>query len=297
MPYGESWEICDRPEAQSRIVSPEDLAGRTLGDLWREQRGDIFGVDCVAIDGPFPLLVKILDARDRLSIQVHPPRSVAEREGSEPKTEMWFIAEADPGAVLYVGLKQGVTRENFRRGIATGETEERVHRIAASRGDFILIPSGRLHAIGAGLLIYEIQENSDTTYRVFDWNRMGLDGEPRQLHVEESLGSIDFSDIEPGLGTRRGEVLVACPEFVVEEWQIGEGESRAAVSGGGFAIVTVVDGGIRCGNGEFTAGDFFLVPANAAGAAGELASRDGGARVLRTTLPLAKAAGGRERPS
>jgi mannose-6-phosphate isomerase len=252
--------------------------------LWKESRASIFGDGLESLEGDFPLLVKILDARDRLSIQVHPPARVAGDLGGEPKTEMWYIADAQPGAVLYVGLRAGITRADFERGIAEGHTEEQVHRIEVSPGDFIFIPSGRLHAIGAGLLIYEIQQNSDTTYRVFDWNRVGLDGQPRELHVEESLQCIDFDDVEPGLSVKDGETLVSCSEFVVEEWDFGEGEQRDLIEGGRFSIVTVVDGRVRCGTRTFAAGDFFLAPACAEGDARILETGDESARVLVTRL-------------
>ena len=124
----------------------------------------------------FPLLFKILDARDTLSIQVHPPASVAAALGGEPKTEVWYIADAAAGAMLYVGVKEGIDEARFREALASGEAESCVHSVPVSKGQHLAIPSGRLHAIGAGLLIYEIQQNSDTTYRVYDWGRMGLDG-------------------------------------------------------------------------------------------------------------------------
>jgi len=150
--------------------------------------------DCA---GRFPLLIKLLDAQDTLSLQVHPPASVAPELGGEPKTEMWYIADAQPDAGLFVGLKQGVDRARLRarhRGWHRGGV--RAPR-AGEMGDAMFLPSGRLHAIGAGLVIFEIQQNSDTTYRVFDWNRVGLDGKPRELHVAQSLASIDFNDFEP----------------------------------------------------------------------------------------------------
>ena len=149
--------------------------------------------------GGFRLLIKILDARDKLSLQVHPPAGQAAELGGEPKTEMWYIAEAAPGAELYVGLKRGVTRAEFEQKIKAGTVAECFHRVACEPGDAMFLPSGRVHALGAGLVIFEIQQNSDTTYRVFDWNRLGLDGKPRELHIPQSLASIDFNDFEPSL--------------------------------------------------------------------------------------------------
>jgi mannose-6-phosphate isomerase len=195
---GESWEIADRPGDES-VVANGPLAGRTLRTLMGEHGPDILGAAAAADDGRFPLLCKILDARERLSLQVHPP-AYASHLG-DPKTEMWYIAAAEPGAELFVGLKAGVTRKAFEEAVAHGTVAECFHRVAVTAGDAMFLPSGRVHAIGAGLVIFEIQQNSDTTFRVHDWNRVGLDGKPRQLHVEESLASIDFDDVEPALIT------------------------------------------------------------------------------------------------
>jgi mannose-6-phosphate isomerase len=281
-PYGESWEVVDRQGEQS-VVAGGEFDGLTLNELWSEHRPEVFG-EGMPDSERFPLLVKILDAQDDLSIQVHPPANVAGELGGEAKTEMWYVASAEPGAALYVGLRAGVSREKFERGIAEGATADQVHRIEPKAGDFIFIPSGRLHAIGAGLVIYEIQENSDTTYRVFDWNRVGLDGVPRDLHVSESLRCIDFDDVEPEMGVANGEILVECPLFAVERWSLAAGDRRAAVSDNRFAIVSVIEGELRCGTRAFTKGDFFIVPANARDA--EIRS-DEGATVLRTTIPKA----------
>src|SRR5207302_7774492 len=184
-------------------------------------------------NGRFPLLIKILDAQEKLSLQVHPPAHKAAALGGEPKTEMWYIAEAEPGAELYVGLKQGVTRTEFERKISSGTVAECFHRIAVREGDTMFLPSGRVHALGAGLVIFEIQQNSDTTYRVFDWNRVGLDGKPRELHVTESLENIDFEDFEPGLvgkkiepnGNLECQVLVKDPLFHIDEARFETSES------------------------------------------------------------------------
>ena len=196
-PIGESWEITDRPEGVSEVAGGP-LAGRTLRWLMEHQRAELLGA-AQSANGLFPLLLKILDAREKLSLQVHPPASLSASLGGEPKTEMWYVAQALPGAELYVGLRRGVTRAEFERRIADGSVAECFHRIAVKAGDVMFLPSGRVHALGAGLVIFEIQQNSDTTYRVFDWNRVGLDGRPRELHVEQSLKCIDFEDFEPRL--------------------------------------------------------------------------------------------------
>ena len=196
VPIGESWEISDRPGDES-VIANGSLAGRTLRSLMEERLGDVMGNTTPIAEGRFPLLCKILDARQKLSLQVHPPERA--RHLGEPKTEMWYIAAADPGAELFVGLRSGVTRGAFERAVASGTVADCFHRIAVRAGDAMFLPSGRVHAIGAGLVIFEIQQNSDTTFRVDDWNRVGLDGRPRELHVPQSLESIDFSDFEPQL--------------------------------------------------------------------------------------------------
>ena len=132
-------------------------------------------------------------------MQVHPPASLAEQLGGEPKSEIWHIAHAEPDARLIAGLKRGTTPENFEKRMGQSDFPTCLHEIPAHNGDSIFIPSGRLHALGAGTVVFEIQQNSDTTFRVFDWNRTGLDGQPRELHIDKALQSIDFTDIEPNV--------------------------------------------------------------------------------------------------
>ena len=262
-PIGESWEIVDRDPEQS-VVKDGPYAGKTLHELWTRHREEIFGAGLPDSER-FPILIKILDAREDLSIQVHPPVDKADELGGEPKTEMWVIADADPGAKLYVGLKNGVTRADFERAIADGTVEQAVHAVSPQPGESIFIASGRLHAIGGGLLIHEIQQNSDTTYRVFDWNRVGLDGKPRQLHVEQSLASIDFQDFEPGMDVPQGDVLAACPYFKTNRRALADGASLANPDAGRFTLVGVVAGALKSADGRtFVKGDYLLLPAGAA---------------------------------
>src|SRR5579871_6293616 len=187
-PIGEAWEIVDRPEAQSRVAGGK-LKGLSLRELVERFAQDLMGPKWPAAR-PFPLLVKWLDCSDRLSLQVHPPASVAASLGGEPKTENWYVAQSVPGASLFVGLKEGVERPAFAKALAAETAEDCVNKVSVAAGDSILVRSGQIHAIDAGNLILEIQQNSDTTYRLYDWGRVGLDGQPRQLHVEQSLRSI-----------------------------------------------------------------------------------------------------------
>jgi len=260
-PYGESWEISARPEADSIVMTKGDLEGRTLSQIWADQtlRKAIFGPRCPN-EEQFPLLCKILDCREKLSIQVHPPGEVAARLKGEPKTEMWYVAHAEKEAELYVGVKAGGTAETFRSALQNGSVEEQVHTLYPKKGDHILIESGRLHAIGSGFLIYEIQQNSDTTYRVYDWNRVGLDGKRRQLHVEESMLCIDFNDIEPKLDSSESEIICQCEFFRIEEHELSPFDTLEKALKGRFAIVTVVDGEILLNGGVAGEGSFFLVP-------------------------------------
>ena len=262
LPYGESWEVSAREEADCRVLGGS-LDGRRLTELWsdRELRPVLFGANAPDTDR-FPLLCKILDAREKLSLQVHPPASIAGELGGEPKTEVWYIADAGPGAMLYAGVAEGVDEARFRKALAAGEAEACVHSIPLKKGQHLFIPSGRLHAIGAGLLIYEIQQNSDTTYRVYDWNRPGIDGKPRELHVEDSLRCIDFSDVTPTMGEPDGEVLVKCDHFRLEIHRLAPGQSVKDATLGRFAILTVVSGEIGESEDRFREGDFFIVPAD-----------------------------------
>ena len=219
-PYGESWELVDREREQS-VVANGALAGTTLHELWTQHRVPIFGEASASSTSPrFPVLIKVLDCADDLSIQVHPPAAIAPALRGEPKTEMWFVTHAEPGARLYAGLATGVTRAQFERALREGGVAACVHHLDVRTGDSLFVPSGRLHALGRGLLIYEIQQNSDTTYRVFDWNRLGLDGKPRDLHVAESLQCIDFDDVAPAM-TRGDGALAACEFFRVTRTRTG----------------------------------------------------------------------------
>lgn len=240
---GESWELVDR-EGEQSVVAEGAHAGKTIRELLERSADEILGP---GRDGraPFPILIKWLDCQDRLSLQVHPPAEIAPTLGGEPKTENWYIAECDPGASLIVGLRNGVTREQFTEALEANQAEECVHRFPVKAGDSILVESGRMHAIDAGNLILEIQQNSDTTYRVYDWGRVGLDGAPRQLHIEESLKSIDFEDFEPEpLAITPGtQTLADCKEFRIRKFELQPGgDALELPAGKGARLIHIVTG-------------------------------------------------------
>jgi mannose-6-phosphate isomerase len=270
-PIGESWEISDRPPDVS-VIANGPLAGKDLRWLMEHHRRDVLGLNA-APSGPFPLLVKILDAEQTLSVQVHPPAGVAERLGGEPKTEMWYVTQARPDSVLYVGLKRGVTREEFEQRIREGTVADALHRVPVQSGDVMFLPSGRLHAIGGGLVIFEIQQNSDTTYRVFDWNRLGLDGKPRALHPDESLASIDFADYEPrSIASKYSpnpkfavRLLVDDPLFKVDACRV-QRRGRFHLRSESLQILGIVRGRLQVTHDKaelaLKAGEFCLLPAS-----------------------------------
>lgn len=253
---GESWEIVDRLEAQS-VVANRPLKGKTLHELWTQNRHDIFGD--VPETPRFPLLIKLLDTQERLSLQVHPPEKIAARLGGEPKTEFWYVAAADPGAELFLGFRKLITREQFQRALDKGTVEDCVQKIRVKAGDAMFLPGGRLHAVGGGNLLVEIQQNSDTTYRVFDWNRVDATGKPRQLHVDQALQCIDFTDVGPHLVEPNGEVLIKHELFEIQKWNLDS--SREIGPLGQFAIVCCLTGSLRCVSVDLAPGEFFLIPA------------------------------------
>lgn len=275
---GESWEIVDRPEAQS-VVRAGRYRGLTLHELWTKHRQEIFGV---VPDAPrFPILAKLLDARESLSVQVHPAAGAPATPGAEPKTEFWYVLEASPAAELYVGLKAESSRTAFEQAIADGNTDQHLHRIPVQTDDAMFLPSGRIHALGAGNVIVEIQQNSDTTYRVFDWNRRDASGAARALHVAESLESIDFADRTPALVKADGEELLRDSLFHIDKWTLDAPRTGAAP--GQFAIIFCIRGGLECAGETIQPGGFMLLPASLDNR--ELRPIEPSTTLLRITVP------------
>jgi len=272
-PIGESWEISDRPGAES-VIANGPLAGQTLTQLMRDRRDELLGDARANASGRFPLLVKIIDASEKLSLQVHPPAALAPRFGGEPKTEMWYIVDAKPGASLFAGLRKGITREHFAERVRVGGVADCFHCVPVKRGDAMFLPSGRVHAIGGGIVIFEIQQNSDTTYRVYDWDRLDAFGKPRDLHVAQSLECIDFDDFEPSLvapnavqnGAAISKALVRDPLFDVDLVELTAGAFWQP-PGGSAQVVGLESGEVEVmwsdGSVTLKPGGFCVIPAAA----------------------------------
>ena len=260
---GESWELVDRPEACSEIESGPGIGPGTrqnLQTLWKEKRVEVFGTRAPAHFARFPILIKLLDCQDNLSVQVHPPPG---HEG-EPKTEMWYFLESTPEAKIYVGLKKGATREQFEKAIGTPELPSLLGTLHPQQSDAMFLPSGRVHAIGAGNVILEIQQNSDTTYRVDDWGRVDDQGRPRTLHREQALASIKFNDFEPQFAQPHGERVLQCPFFTVERAFIYPGEYRVWNSDQtSFQYHFLAQGELKIDDTTLKRGAGWLVPASA----------------------------------
>ena len=260
---GESWELADLPEDKSEIVNGP-LAGRTIDQVIAEFGTAITGKD--NYQPPLPLLIKILDAQDVLSVQVHPDAETCKRTGKgDPKTECWYIIDAPPGAAIYKGLNPGTTKQQFTEAIENGTCEEYLIKVPVQIGECHFLPSGTCHAIGAGLLIAEIQQPSDTTYRVYDWGRVDpATGQGRQLHVEDALECIHFDPSGDNLSVETTGRLVDAEEFKVDKGhQVAGAEVLLTkqmkvlliLSGAGQVTAEEVE------PVEFEKGDCLLIPA------------------------------------
>lgn len=269
---GESWEISDR-EGDVSLIQQGALCGMNLHKLIESRSREMMG-NASLLDGRFPLLMKILDAHERLSLQVHPPKSIAEKLGGESKTELWYLADCQKDARVFVGTRKGMNRDCFENRLQSDSIADCFHSLATKKGEAIFLPSGRVHGIGAGNVIFEIQENSDTTYRVYDWDRVGLDGKARQLHLSKSMASIDFEDFEPSFVTSIWEtmkkgvnirVLADCAEFGVQQIRLSKCTKHRPSFCNVPLIYACVSGKIMCrGNGVnvlLHPGQFCLLPA------------------------------------
>jgi mannose-6-phosphate isomerase len=243
--YAESWEVADHEQGQS-VVANGPLEGMTLHELVEKHGTELFGRH--APQPRFPLIFKYLDANQNLSVQVHPTDAAAAKLDPPDlgKTEAWYILDAPPGSRVYAGLTYGMTRESLAHEVAAGRTEICLQSFEPRVGNCIFIPAGTVHALGAGLLIAEIQQASDTTYRLYDWNRKGPDGQPRKMHIEPALEAIDYStraihrQVPKATDQPHVERLVSCDKFVLDRWRL---ETLHSLGGDErFHILSVLEG-------------------------------------------------------
>jgi mannose-6-phosphate isomerase len=268
---GESWEISGVNGSETIVATGQDK-GKSLNQLVREQKGRLVGEENYQRFGDeFPLLIKFIDARQDLSIQVHPDDEIAQRHGkSHGKTEMWYAFASAPGAVLYNGLKRQLTPEVYEQMVENDTITEALARYEVSEGDVFFIPAGRIHAIGAGCFVAEIQQTSDVTYRIYDYKRKDKNGNYRELHTKEAAESIDFriynnQHITYELSKNEGVQVVSCPHFTTAVYDLTEPMTLDYSELDSFVILIAVkgQGKLICEDEEITfqMGDTVLLPA------------------------------------
>ena len=279
----ESWELSVRADGQTYIDSGEHC-GESLADVLRADPVGMAGTRCGI--APFPLLIKLIDAQKDLSVQVHPSDASACREkGEQGKTEMWYVVDCKPESTLFLGFSRAVTPDELRRRAKDGTICEVLNRVAVHPGDVFFVRPGTVHAIGAGILVAEIQQNSDTTFRVYDYNRLGADGKPRQLHLERAAEVMNYAPMH-----RAADTLPPCPPDGVQDvltceyFRVRRAEVKTRISlatdGESFTHLMCVrgEGNIVCGGKvyPFRQGDSYFLPA----ALGEYAIEGDGSLVL-----------------
>lgn len=248
----ESWELSFHPDGPTKLES-----GALLSDVVTSRER---GTNTQIFDS-FPLMIKLIDAKDNLSVQVHPSDDYAlKNENSYGKTEMWYIVEADEGAGIYLGFKRNVSKEEVESAIKSNTLTSLMNFFEVKRGDCFFIPSGTIHAIGTGCLIYEIQQNSNLTYRVYDYDRKDKNGNPRELHVEKALKVLDFSEYK---GTKLGGDLLGISKYFTARRAVLNNEKKLFEKDAAcFRCVTVTDGCGFINNTPLKLGDSYFIPAN-----------------------------------
>ncbi len=271
----ESWEISVHPDGESVLGSGEKLSEYIAKNPLSVSKNPT----------PFPVLIKYIDAKQNLSVQVHPDDEYAQKyEGDNGKTEMWYIVHADEGAGIYCGFKRDITKEEFVKKVADGTVEDTLNFIPVKKGDCYLIEAGTLHAIGAGCLICEVQQSSNVTYRVYDYNRLGVDGKPRQLHLDKALKVIDFSrfidktnsgeeKVFDGYGIKK---LTTCKYFSCQKVNLYGGKYTAK-NDDSFIAFCVISGDGKINGEKFIAGNSFFIER------GEEVVLEGNAEIIMTT--------------
>ncbi len=268
---GEAW-IVSGVDGDSSEVTNGFLAGNELNELVEVYMGELVGeANYERFGNEFPVLVKILDARDWLSVQVHPDDQLAAERGlGRGKTEMWYVLDAEPGSELISGFSKEITKEEFQERIANGTIKEVMNYEEVKKGDLFFMPAGRVHALGPGILLAEIQETSDTTYRIYDWDRTDDKGNPRELHIEESIEAVDYSKSNQAktLYQRKPKgttSLVKCPHFTTNLVDVTEPIAKDYSALDSFVILICLDGAVRLesevGVEVLTKGETVLIPA------------------------------------
>lgn len=265
----ESWELSCHKDGGS-VIADGSYAGKTLAEYLADNKNAL-GYNCDGFEF-FPVLIKLIDACDNLSVQVHPDNEYAQRvEGEYGKTEMWYIVDCDEGASLIYGFKEEISKEEFRKAIETNTLLDKVNTVPVKKGDVFFINAGTLHAIGKGILIAEIQQNSNTTYRVYDYGRVGADGKPRELHIEKALDVTKLTPAEPyklpepeKLEGRTVQRLADCEYFTVSREEV-ETETLLCADEASFNHVLVLEGEGTLisdfGTAELKKGSSVFVPA------------------------------------
>ncbi len=281
----ETWELTCRTPDECSMIENGDKAGMLLLDYFADYGKDLIGKGYR--EERFPLLIKWIDAADSLSVQVHPDDAYALANENDPgKTEMWYIAEAEEGAKLIYGLKDGLGREDFRTAVRTGDYRSVMREVPVKKGECYFIPSGMLHAIGAGIVIAEIQQNSDLTYRVYDFDRKGPDGKPRELHVAKALDVVrPFTEEEiNAVRYARGEseeYLAVCPYFRVKRTKAENGEIEVTEESFVHLLCTEGEGTLiyKKERFPFKKGESYLLPASLG-----MCKTEGDAEILLSSL-------------
>ena len=267
----ESWELSCHKDGNS-VVADGEFAGLTLAQYIEKEGKSVLGTNCEKFEN-FPILIKLIDAKDNLSVQVHPNNEYAQRvEGEYGKTEMWYVVDCDEGASLLYGFKHEISKEEFRRRIEDNTLLEVTNSVPVKKGDVFFIEAGTLHAIGKGILIAEIQQNSNTTYRIYDYGRVGADGKPRQLHIDKAVDVTNLCPAKPypqsepvDMGGWTKKRLAKCEYFTVDVINVDTSASLEADKSS-FVNILVLDGGCVLsseGNDavELKKGDSVFIPA------------------------------------
>lgn len=259
-PLAEGWMLSTHKDGASTIVNGE-FSGKTLTEYIAEKGKSVLGKNCEKFED-FPILIKFIDAKNNLSIQVHPSNEYAlKNEKQYGKTEMWYILEAEPEAFLYYGFKENLSKEEFKKRIENNTLTESLNAVPVKKGDMFFIPAGTLHAIGKGIVIAEIQQNSNVTYRVYDYGRVGADGKPRELHIDKALDVTECCS--PKNDFDFGGHLAKCEYFTTD---VVTGNANGIADENSFVSILVTDGkgNLSCGNENFEIkkGDSYFIDAN-----------------------------------